>query len=89
LLRHSGGEKDHRNEYEQKAEKVPVIGYEHQVIVEHDLPERNVVIGKGAELVLDVEHDKNGQDKGNGEKEVVRNFFSIYLSRIFSMAYSL
>jgi hypothetical protein len=69
LLRHFGSEENNSNECEQRAEKIPVIGNEHQVIIKNDFFKRNAFGGKGTELVLDVKYNKDHQDEGDGKEK--------------------
>jgi hypothetical protein len=58
-LGHFGRKKYNRNKGEQGAKQIAVIGNKHQIIIEHNFIERDVVLCKGGEFILNVEYNKN------------------------------
>ena len=67
VVRQLRREEDDGDEGEQWAEQVREVGNEVQVIVHDDRLQRNVGVQELVDLLVDVEHDRDGYDQEDGE----------------------
>ena len=67
VLGQLGGEEDDGDEDEQRAEQVGEVGDEVEVVVEHDGLPGGIVLRKAVHLLVEVEHDGDGEDEGDGK----------------------
>ena len=66
-IRQFGGEEDHGDKGEERAEQVGVIGDEVEIIIHDDRLQGHVGIEKLVDLLVDVEHHRDRDDQGNRE----------------------
>ena len=63
-----GGEEDHRDEYEQRAEEVGEVGDEVEVVVKDDRLPRGIVGHELVDVLVVVEHHGDGDDQRYGKE---------------------
>ena len=65
-----GGEHDDRYEHEQRTEEVGEVWHEVGIVIEDDSSCRCMILGKLRQVVVEVEHDGNGDDERYREEVV-------------------
>ena len=89
---HARGEEYHCDEHEQRGEHVHEVGDEVQVVVEHYLPQRSLVLHEVLYLLRDVEDDDYPyyQDQGHEEsQDELSGYVQVYLLHPRPASYSL
>ena len=62
------GEKDDSYKDEQRAKQIGEVGDEVDIIVEHDSLQRRVILGELRQILINIEHNRYGDDENNREE---------------------